>query len=197
MTSDCSALLDATFPESEVFHVVQILAPLVAPGVWIFLEGDLGAGKTTLARALLSALGAADSTQSPTFSLLNVVSLAAPLASTQAAQPASQSEPHTGGKGALRRILHLDLYRLKKGTELHYLGLEEEFRSQTAAVFEWASQVTGDDWEEFFQATGCRRPSRLLLLEIKRAQSPSELNEECRRYVLRDAALDFSLMQRL
>ena len=162
-------LFEATVPELSLQQVVSLLVPLFVPGVWLFLEGDLGAGKTTLTRALLSALGSMECGRSPTFSLLDVVPL---------------SKPVLTSRGELVRVLHLDLYRLKKGRDLTFLGLEGEFRKGTAAVFEWASQVPEDEWEDFFQATGCRRPERVLTLEINRLEtSKNELGSQ-RHYIL-------------
>ncbi|MCA2961225.1 MAG: tRNA (adenosine(37)-N6)-threonylcarbamoyltransferase complex ATPase subunit type 1 TsaE [Silvanigrellales bacterium] len=169
MSAGGSLLFEATLPESSLQQVVSLLVPLLGPGVWLFLEGDLGAGKTTLTRALLSALGSMEHGRSPTFSLLDVVPL---------------SKPVPTSRGELVRILHLDLYRLKNGRELTFLGLEGEFRKGTAAIFEWASQVAEDEWEDFFQATGCRRPERILTLEINRVQTSTNGLCSQRHYVL-------------
>ena len=67
----------------------------------VYLHGDLGAGKSTLARALLRALGVTGAIRSPTYTLVEPYALAA------------------GGQA-----LHLDLYRIGNPGELEFLGLD-------------------------------------------------------------------------
>ena len=85
-----------------------IQAPLV-----IWLEGDLGAGKTTFARALIHALGYEGRVKSPTYGLLEHYRLAA------------------------LQVLHLDLYRIGDPDELEFLGLEDLLDEQTILLIEW------------------------------------------------------------
>jgi tRNA threonylcarbamoyladenosine biosynthesis protein TsaE len=79
----------------------------------VYLTGDLGAGKTTLARGLLRSLGVTGSVRSPTYTLVEVYEL-----------------------GALT-ALHLDLYRLRDPAELHHLGLREWARGGHLWLIEW------------------------------------------------------------
>lgn len=83
------------------------------PGAVVHLEGPLGAGKTTLARGLLRALGVTGTIRSPTYTLL---------------------EPYeTGGKA----LIHLDLYRLADERELEPLGLRDYPPETTWWLVEW------------------------------------------------------------
>lgn len=91
--------------------VAAALAP--APGAVIFLEGPLGAGKTTLARGLLRSLGVQGTIRSPTYTLL---------------------EPYKAGG---RTLVHLDLYRLREPAELESLGLRDYPREQCWWLIEW------------------------------------------------------------
>ncbi|MFC1690013.1 tRNA (adenosine(37)-N6)-threonylcarbamoyltransferase complex ATPase subunit type 1 TsaE [Pseudomonadota bacterium] len=87
---------------------LQVRAPLV-----IYLQGDLGAGKTTFARAYIHALGYKGYVKSPSYGLL---------------------ETYRAGK---QDILHLDLYRIEDPEELEYLALRDLFTDSTVLLVEW------------------------------------------------------------
>ncbi len=116
------------------------LAALIRPGDVIALSGDLGAGKTTLARGLLAALGLADEAPSPSFSI--VIAYAPP---------------------ELRIPLwHVDLYRLKGAGEAEELGLDDA-RADTALLIEWPDRLGDRLWPDALRlnlavkADGARR----------------------------------------
>jgi len=96
------------------------LAAACPPRVLVFLRGDLGAGKTTLVRGLLRALGETGPVRSPTYTLV---------------------EPYDTPAG---RVYHLDLYRVADGEELEYLGLREMLEEQALILVEWPER--GGDW---------------------------------------------------
>jgi tRNA threonylcarbamoyl adenosine modification protein YjeE len=121
----------------------------ILPGCWIFLNGDLGTGKTTFTQILLRQLGYTKPVASPTFSILNVMDL-------------------DGTSSALSRICHLDLYRLKNAAELCHLGLELEFRQGAVCIFEWAENIDSDGWSRFFKFTGCKMPRTVITVSISR-----------------------------
>lgn len=83
----------------------------------ILLEGDLGAGKSTLARALLRALGVQGAIRSPTYTLV-------------------ERYPVPGGEA-----WHLDLYRIGGAGELDFLGLEDA--EATLWLVEWPERGRG------------------------------------------------------
>lgn len=88
-------------------------------GSVVYLQGDLGAGKTTLARALLGALGVTGAIRSPTYTLL---------------------EPYRAGR---HEVIHLDLYRLRDAEELESLGLRDYAPERTLWLVEWPERGAG------------------------------------------------------
>ena len=101
-------------PDEEAVAVLaaQFARKLQTPIV-IYLEGELGAGKTTFARAYIHALGFPGYVKSPSYGLLETY--------------------EAGGQ----KILHLDLYRIEDPEELEYLAIRDLYRADTALLVEW------------------------------------------------------------
>jgi tRNA threonylcarbamoyladenosine biosynthesis protein TsaE len=96
----------------------QALADTRPARAVLFLQGDLGAGKSTLARALLRRLGVSGAIKSPTYTLVERYAL------------------DTG------EAVHLDLYRLAAAEELDFLGLDELVAQAELWLVEWPERGT-------------------------------------------------------
>jgi len=102
------------------------IALLVKPGDLLALSGDLGAGKTTFARAFVRAFCHASDIEvpSPTFTLV---------------------QTYSAPDGTV--VFHSDLYRLKGPDEIEDLGLEDE-RESAVLLVEWPDRMPADWWQD-------------------------------------------------
>lgn len=105
---------------SDVEAMGGRIAAVLRAGDIILLEGDLGAGKTTLARGLLQGLGLAGEAPSPTFAIV------------QGYEPPEVSLP----------LAHVDLYRLDDPDDVAELGLDDWLEGG-ALVIEWPDRLGG------------------------------------------------------
>jgi tRNA threonylcarbamoyladenosine biosynthesis protein TsaE len=105
-----------TASEAATIALGERLARELPPRVVVLLIGNLGAGKTTLAKGIVNGLGAAppDEVASPTFTLI-----------------------HEYGGG---RVYHIDLYRLEEPREIATLGLDELFEREAVVLIEWGER---------------------------------------------------------
>lgn len=105
-----------TRSEEETVELGRRIARELPQRAVVLLIGNLGAGKTTLAKGIVSGLGAAEpeDVSSPTFTLI-----------------------HEYGEG---RVLHIDLYRLDRPEEVATLGLDEIFEREAVVLIEWGER---------------------------------------------------------
>ena len=103
--------------EAQLVEVAQAFASTIGQGGVIFLDGDLGVGKTTFARALIAALGVGERIKSPTYSLV---------------------ESYQAGE---LRVHHLDLYRIADADELEWLGLADLLQGDSLMLVEWPQRA--------------------------------------------------------
>jgi tRNA threonylcarbamoyladenosine biosynthesis protein TsaE len=110
--------IDISLPDAAATAALgAALAPGASAGRVLHLRGDLGAGKTTLVRGLLRALGYAGRVKSPTYTLV---------------EPYELSSLH---------FYHFDFYRFKDRSEWLSSGFREFFNPQTFCVVEWPEKA--------------------------------------------------------
>lgn len=151
--------------EEQLVQLARILASTIGQGGVVFLDGDLGVGKTTFARALLSALGVSERIKSPTYSLLESY--------------------EAGGL----RVHHLDLYRIADAEELEWLGLSDLLQGDMLMLVEWPQRAlaalpapdlvlqlrhAGEVRELELKSTSERGESWLAALASKRSPVPAD-----------------------
>src|SRR5512147_327409 len=105
-----------TRSEEETIALGESIAGRLPRRAVVLLIGNLGAGKTTLAKGIVEGLGAADTADvsSPTFTLI-----------------------HEYGGG---RVFHIDLYRIEEAAELRTLGLDELMDREAVMLVEWGER---------------------------------------------------------
>lgn len=117
----------ALVDEAASIHLGNCLGSWLAshPGAFtLYLQGDLGAGKTTLTRGIMRTLGHQGAVKSPTYTLVEIYSLA---------------DAH----GAERQLYHFDLYRLGDPEELEFMGIRDYFSDSSICLVEWPERGLG------------------------------------------------------
>lgn len=107
------------FSEDDTLALGRALAAELGSGSVVLLIGNLGAGKTTLAKGIIEGLGAAraEDVSSPTFTLI-----------------------HEYGGAGRTKVFHVDLYRLDRAPQAAALGLDEILDSGAIVLLEWAER---------------------------------------------------------
>ena len=114
---DDNALALTLADEAATLALGAALAPALQPGLTVFLEGDLGTGKTTLVRGLLRALGHVEKVKSPTYTLVELYVI------------------------SRLNLYHFDFYRFEQPEEYLDAGLDEYFQGDGVCLVEWPRQA--------------------------------------------------------
>lgn len=108
--------------EAATLEFAAVLAKVIQPNLTIYLHGDLGAGKTTLVRGLLHALGHVGKVKSPTYTLV---------------------EPYQIKSNVLSiiNLYHFDLYRFNDDEEWESAGFRDYFNDESVCIIEWPEKA--------------------------------------------------------
>lgn len=111
--------LEGEAETEELGNKLARLAKQSSQGLIVFLEGDLGMGKTTLSRGVIRGLGHKGAVKSPTYTLV---------------------EPY---EDLIPQAYHFDLYRLGDPEELEYMGIRDYFNGESICLIEWPERGKG------------------------------------------------------
>ncbi|WP_277266767.1 tRNA (adenosine(37)-N6)-threonylcarbamoyltransferase complex ATPase subunit type 1 TsaE [Nitrosomonas nitrosa] len=103
--------------ETATLALGEKIAKILRPGLVIFLQGDLGAGKTTLTRGILRAMGHPGKVKSPTYNLVEIY------------------------KFSRLYLYHFDFYRFDDPLEWEEAGFRDYFNADTICIIEWPEKA--------------------------------------------------------
>lgn len=116
-------MMNKTYDLAALPEIAAQLAEQVRLFEVVTFEGELGAGKTTLVKALCKALGVDEMVSSPTYALVN--------------------EYEAANLGARTKVYHIDLYRLEGEEEVVGAGIEDHLYSGDLCLVEWPQRAWG------------------------------------------------------
>ena len=130
MTEKKKSLLFKSTSREETIQLGKTLGKLLSPGQIIALEGELGAGKTTLVKGIVRGLDVQNehAVKSPTFALMHKYEGRIP-------------------------VYHFDAYRLEDAQEMLDIGIDEILYGSGVSIIEWADKVTECLPEEYLKIT--------------------------------------------
>lgn len=144
--------------EKQMLNLGAKLASFFQPGLSIGLDGNLGAGKTTLVRGFLRGMGYKGTVKSPTYTLVETYII------------------------ENKKIHHFDLYRIAHPEELEFIGMRDYFNPEDMVLIEWPNQGVGClptlDINCFFDIHESQRTIELIANSAKGVALLTHLNKD-------------------
>lgn len=138
------------FTIEELDQIATILVKDLKGGSIVVIEGEMGSGKTTLVKACGLVLGVQDEITSPTFSII-------------------EEHKCISEKADIKKIIHVDTYRIEFENELYELGFDDIFDSDAVTFIEWGERIEQmlDDQYFLWSLTENLDGSRSIKIESK------------------------------
>ncbi|MCC7429682.1 tRNA (adenosine(37)-N6)-threonylcarbamoyltransferase complex ATPase subunit type 1 TsaE [bacterium] len=105
--------------EKETFEIGLKISKFLVCGDVLLLSGEIGAGKTNLAKGICEGLGICETITSPTFTIAN------------------EYKPEKKNLQGLEKVVHFDFYRIEREDEFYNLGLDDYFCESSICLIEW------------------------------------------------------------
>lgn len=118
--------------EAATLHFGAVLAKVIQANLTIYLHGDLGAGKTTLVRGLLHALGYVGKVKSPTYTLVE---------SYEIKSNGDLELDQSNLDQSKLNLYHFDLYRFNDDEEWEAAGFRDYFNAESVCLIEWPEKA--------------------------------------------------------
>lgn len=118
-------MIYTTKTTEEMIALGEKIASKINGGDIILLQGEMGAGKTTMTKGIAKGLGITDEIVSPTFTLMNVYNVV------------------KSQKSNVKSLIHIDTYRLESEDNLIEIGVEDYLgQADTITIIEWPEKIT-------------------------------------------------------
>lgn len=114
--------MNSAFQLSEIDTIAKTLIANLYGGSIVVLVGEMGVGKTTIVKACAKALGVDEEITSPTFSIV-------------------EQHDCNVSDSTIKRIIHVDTYRIEFENEIYDIGLEEIFANDALTFIEWGDRI--------------------------------------------------------
>lgn len=136
------------FTLNDIDTAAKSLVDNLRGGSVVVLVGEMGSGKTTLVKACAKALGVTEEITSPTFSIV-------------------EEHACTTSNSSIKRLIHVDTYRIEFENEIYDIGLENIFANDAVTFIEWGNRIEKliDGPYQIFNIDEQRDGSRLLTIE--------------------------------
>ena len=132
-----------TYSQQQTITLGKKIATSFRGGDIVLLEGELGAGKTTLVKGIVKHFGIKNNITSPTFTLMNIYQVKSRKVQ-KSLKSKTLSMSSLRKQGSITQMVHIDTYRLKNEKDLIEIGVEDYLGApETVCLIEWPEKLRG------------------------------------------------------